>query len=148
MSKLWAERVTALGMIAVAAFFLVQSTNMPGTSGTFPLFTTIIIIVLAVIMIVRTLLTHDKKLQGDVSFDFSYFGLKPVYVMVVGVLYAVLIFQIGFYVSSVLFFFLVTRMTGYANVKVTAIVAAVLFPLMYVFFTIGLGADLPSGILM
>ena len=51
-------------------------------------------------------------------------------------------------VSSVLFFFLVTRMTGYANVKVTAIVAAVLFPLMYVFFTIGLGADLPSGILM
>lgn len=148
MSKLWAERLTALGMIAVAAFFLVQSTNMPGTSGTFPQFTTIVIILLAVIMIVRTLFTHDKTLTGEVRFDFSYFGMKPVYVMVVGVAYAILIFQIGFYVTSVLFFFLVTWMTGFRNLKVTAIVAVVLFPLMYVFFTISLGADLPSGVLM
>jgi putative tricarboxylic transport membrane protein len=148
MSKLWAERLTALGMIVVAAFFLVQSTDMPGTSGTFPQFTTTIIILLAVVMIVRSFLTHDRKLQGEVSFDFSYFGMKPVYIMVVGVVYTILIFQIGFYVTSVLFFFLVTWMTGYKNLKGTAIVAVVLFPLMYLFFTIGLGADLPRGVLM
>ena len=148
MSKLWAERLTALGMIAVAAFFLVESTDMPGTSGTFPQFTTIAIILLAVIMIVRSFFTHDKKLEGEVSVDFSYFGMKPVYVMVVGVVYAILIFQLGFYVTSVLFFFLVTWMTGYKNLKATAIVAVVLFPLMYLFFSIGLGADLPRGILM
>ncbi|MEK9661120.1 MAG: tripartite tricarboxylate transporter TctB family protein [Alphaproteobacteria bacterium] len=147
MSKLWAERLTGLGMIVFAGIFLIQSIEFPFTSGTFPLFTQYIIIGLGVIMIVRSFLTHDKRFEGDVEFDFSYVGVKPALIMGVAIVYAYCVFLVGFYVTSFVFYFLVTYMTGYTNLKVMSIVAAVLFPLMYVFFTIGLGADLPEGFL-
>lgn len=148
MSKLWAERLTALGMIAFAGIFLAQSIEFPFTSGTFPMFTEYVIIILAVIMIVRSFLTHDKRFEGDVEFDFSYTGIKPVLIMIVAIFYAYAVFRIGFYVASFVFYFLVTYMTGYKNLKVMGTVAVVLFPLMYVFFTIALDADLPKGILI
>lgn len=148
MSKLWAERLTALGMILVAGIFLVQSLDFPQTSGAFPQFTAYAIMVLAVIMILRSYLTRSEKLAGDVRFDFSYIGLKPIYVMIVTIIYAYTVFQVGFYVTSFVFFFLVSWMTGIRNVKMMAMVAAVLFPLMYLFFTIALDADLPEGILI
>ena len=39
-------------------------------------------------------------------------------------------------------------MTGLRNYKAIGTVALVLFPLMYIFFTIALGADLPEGFLI
>ncbi|NKB49942.1 MAG: hypothetical protein GKS02_11360 [Alphaproteobacteria bacterium] len=148
MSKIRAERVTAIGMIVVAGFFITQSQNLPSTSGAFPKFTEFMIIALAGIMILRTFITRDEKLSGDVRFDFSYMGFKPTLVMIVAAFYIYAVFQVGFYASSIVFYFLVTYMTGIRNYKVMAIVASVLFPLMYVFFNIALGADLPKGILI
>ena len=148
MSKLWAERLTAIGMIVVAGFFWVQSLGMPGTSGAFPQFTEYVIVLLAVVMIVRSFMTHDKRLQGIVRFDFSYIAMKPIYVMVVAILYAIAVFEVGFYVSSVVFYFVVTYMTGIRNYKVMGTVAVVLFPLLYLFFTVALDADLPEGFLL
>ena len=99
-------------------------------------------------MIVRTFITHDEKFLGEARFDFSYLGLKPVLVMIVAVFYIYAVFQVGFYTASIVFYFLVTYMTGIRNYKVMGVVAVCLFPLMYVFFTIGLGADLPQGFLI
>lgn len=147
MSKLWAERATAFTMIAVAVFFYVQSLGLPSTSGKFPQFTEYVIVILALIMIARTYLTHDEKLVGEVRFDFSYLGMKPVFVMIVAILYGFAIFRLGFYVSSIIFYFVVTVMTGIRNYKVMGSVALVLFPLMFLFFNIALDADLPQGIL-
>lgn len=148
MTKLWAERLTAIGMIVVAAFFITESTGLPSTSGAFPKFTEYLIIFLAAIMILRTFTTHDEKFLGTVRFDFSYLGLKPVLVMVMSVFYVYAVFQVGFYASSIVFYFLITYMTGIRNYKVMGVVALCLFPLMYAFFTIGLGADLPKGFLI
>ena len=72
--------------------------------------------------------------------------VQPVLVMIVGVFYSFAVFRVGFYVTSVAFYFLVVYMTGYRNAKVTGIVAVVLFPLLYLFFNIALDADLPEGI--
>ena len=146
MSKLWAERWTAIGMILVAGYFLMESRDMPGTSGTFPEFTEYVIMLLAVVMIVRTFFTRDERFQGEVRFDFTYTGMKPIYVMIVTILYAYAVFRFGFYVASIVFFFLVTWMTGYRNWKVIGATAIVLFPLMYVFFNLALDADLPKGL--
>ncbi len=148
MSKLWAERLTAIAMIVAAGYFITQSIGLPGTSGTFPQFTEYMIIGLALIMFCRTFVTHDKKFMGDVSFDFSYAGLKPLYVMIVAIFYGYAVFRVGFYVTSILFYFLVVAMTGYRNLRVIGIAALVLFPLMYLVFDIGLDADLPEGILI
>ena len=68
--------------------------------------------------------------------------------MIVTVFFIYAVFQVGFYAASFVFYFLVTYMTGIRNYKVMAIVAIVLFPLMYFFFNIALGADLPAGILI
>lgn len=148
MTKIAAERLTAIGMILVSVFFLVQTIGWPGTSGTFPQFTEYVVILLALIMLLRTFFTHDEKLQGEVRFNFSYSGMKPVYVMAVAIIYAFAVFRVGFYATSVIFYFLVTYMTGIRNLKIMIIVALVLFPLMYLFFTIALGADLPEGFLI
>jgi len=148
MSKLWAERWTAIGMIVVAGFFFFQSTGLPSTSGAFPKFTEFLIMALAAVMILRTFISRDEKFIGDLRFDFSYSAMKPVYVMVVSVFYGYAVFRLGFYASSIIFYFLVTYMTGIRNYKVMGAVALGLFPLMYVFFNIALGADLPEGILI
>ena len=148
MTKLWAERLTAIGMIVVASFFITESTGLPSTSGAFPKFTEYLIIFLAVIMIVRTFITHDEKFLGDVRFDFSYSAVKPILVMIVSIFYGYAVFRLGFYTASIVFYFLVTYMTGIRNYKVMGAVAVVLFPLMYLFFNLALGADLPEGILI
>ena len=148
MSKLWAERLTAIGMIVVALFFLTQSVGMPESSGTFPKFTEFVIMLLAVVMIVRSFMTHDKRFEGNVHFDFSYIAMKPFYVMIVACLYGYAVFEVGFYVSSIVFYFLVTYMTGIRAYKVMGAVAVVLFPLLYLFFTIALDAEVPEGFLL
>jgi hypothetical protein len=148
MSKLWAERLTAIGMIVVAGYFVTESMGLPSTSGTFPLFTEYVIIALALIMIIRTFLTHDQKLEGDAKFDFSYSGLKPFLVMIVSIFYAYAVFRVGFYVTSILFYFLVVAMTGYRNMKVIGATAVVLFPVMFLVFDVALDADLPEGFLI
>lgn len=148
MSKLWAERLTAAGMILVAGYFLTQSIGLPGTSGEFPQFTEYVIMLLAVIMIIRTFFTHDERFAGEVHFDFSYAGMKPIYVMIMTIFYTYAVFRLGFYTASIIFFFIGSLMTGYRNLKVMAAIAAVLFPVMYLFFNIALDADLPTGILI
>jgi len=148
MSKLWAERLTALAMIVVAGYFLTQSVGLPGTSGQFPQFTEYVVILLAVIMIVRTYFTHDERFAGEVHFDFSYSALKPIFVMIMTIFYTYTVFRLGFYAASIIFFFIVTWMTGYRNWRVMGAIAIVLFPLMYLFFNIALDADLPTGLLI
>ena len=86
----------------------------------------------------------------------QYFGqirlerklVKPILVMIVSIFYGYAVFRLGFYTASILFYFLVTYMTGIRNYKVMGAVAVVLFPLMYLFFNLALGADLPEGILI
>lgn len=148
MSKLWAERWTAIGMVVVAGFFVLQSMGLPSTSGAFPKFTEFLIIALAAVMIIRTLITHDEKFVGEVRFNFSYSAMKPAYVMLVSIVYALAVFRLGFYASSIIFYFLITYMTGIRNYKIMGLVALGLFPLMYLFFNLALGADLPKGILI
>lgn len=148
MSKLWAERLTAIGMLVVAGFFVIESMKVPSASGAFPKFTEYAIILLALIMLGRSFLTHDKKFLGDVRFDFSYSGMKPVYIMVVAIFYGYATFWVGFYASSFVFYFLIIYMTGLRNYKAIGTVALVLFPLMYIFFNLALGADLPEGFLI
>ena len=104
--------------------------------------------ILALGMFARTFAARDKeRLKGMVRVDLSYASWKPFYIMLVGVLYAIGVFQIGFYVTSFIFYFIATYMTGLRDHKMIVITAVILFPLLYVFFTIALGAFLPEGLL-
>jgi len=148
MTRLLAERIVAVALILAAAFMYTQSTGWPQRAGAFPQFAQIGIIVLSLGMLVRSFMAKDKgRLKGMVKFDFSYVAWKPFYVMLLGILYAIGVFQIGFYVTSFVFYFIATYMTGLRDHKVILWTAAILFPLLYLFFTVALGAFLPEGIL-
>ena len=149
MSKLLAERLVAISLIIVAAILLTQSVGFPQRAGAFHQFAEIGVIVLSLGIFARSYLVKNQpRLQGNVNFEFSYQAWKPVIVMILSVLYAFAVFKIGFYVSSFIFFFIATYMTGLRDHKAIILTAVVLFPLLYFFFTFALGAFLPEGILI
>jgi len=148
MTKVLAERLVASALILISIYFWWKASGMPQRSGVFPIFTACGVILLSLGIIARTYFVKDPRLVGNVTFDFSYTAMKPIYVMIVAVAYSYSVFKIGFYVSSFVFYFVATYMVGLRNYKMILIVAALLFPFTYLFFTIGLGANLPKGILM
>ncbi len=148
MTKLMAERIVAVALILVGGFMYTQTSGWPQRAGAFPQFAEVGIMVLALGMLVRTFFpSKSTDLKGMVNFDFSYTAWKPVYVMVLGVIYTIAVFKIGFYVTSFVFYFIATYMTGLRDHKIIVITAVILFPLLYLFFTIALGAFLPEGLL-
>lgn len=149
MTRLMAERVVAVALILAGGFMYTQSTGWPQRAGAFPQFAQIGIMVLALGMLARSFTARDKeRLKGMVRFDFSYTAWKPVYIMLLGVLYSIGVFQVGFYSTSFVFFFIATYMTGLRNHKMILLTAVILFPALYLFFTVALGAFLPEGILI
>ncbi len=145
MTKLLGERLLAAAMIAISVYVVIEAMGMPQRSGTFPIFTALGIIALAIGMIGRTFFVSERRLEGRLTLDLSYESLKPYYVMAISIAYSFSVFSIGFYVSSFIFYFIVTYMTGLRDHKVILFVAAALFPLTYLFFTVGLGAKMPPG---
>lgn len=148
MTRLMAERLVAIGLILAAGFMYTRTIGWPQRSGAFPQFAEVGIMVLAFGMLLRSLTARDKeRLKGMVNFDFSYTAWKPIYVMLVGVVYSIAVFKIGFYVTSFFFYFIAAYMTGLRDHKLIVLTAVILFPLLYGFFTLVLGAFLPEGIL-
>lgn len=148
MTRLMAERLVAVALIIAGGFMYSQTIGWPQRAGAFPQFAEIGIMVLAAGMLVRSFTPRDiERLKGMVNFDFSYTAWKPVYIMAVGVIYAIAVFEIGFYVTSFVFYFIAAYMTGLRNHKMIVITGLILFPLLYAFFTLALGAFLPEGIL-
>ncbi len=125
-----------------------QTIGWPQRAGAFPQFAEIGIMVLAAGMLVRSFMPRDiERLKGMVNFDFSYTAWKPVYILAVGAIYAIAVFKVGFYVTSFVFYFIAAYMTGLRNHKMIIVTGLILFPLLYAFFTLALGAFLPEGIL-
>ncbi len=148
MTRLMAERLVAISIILAAGFMYTQTTGWPQRAGAFPQFAEVGIMVLAFGMLLRSLTARDKeRLKGMVKLDFSYTAWKPVYVMLLGVIYSFAVFKIGFYVTSFFFYFIAAYMTGLRDHKLILLTAVILFPLLYAFFTLALGAFLPEGIL-
>lgn len=148
MTRLLAERLVALGIIIAGGIVYLLTLEFPGRSDAFPDFAAISIIVLAFGMLARSFTRRDiERLKGSVIFDFRYEAWKPLYVIIVGIIYSISVIYIGFYTSSFVFYFIVTYMTGLRNHKIIIMTAAFLFPLLYAFFSLALDAYLPEGLL-
>ena len=148
MTRLLAERLVAIGLIVAGGIVFLLTSEWPGRSDAFPDFASIGTIVLALGMLVRSFMARDiERLKGSVKFDFSYQAWKPFYIIIIGIIYSVAVIKIGFYTSSFVFYFIVTYMVGLRNHKVIFLTAAILFPVLYGFFSLALDAYLPEGIL-
>ena len=148
MTRLLAERLVAIGLIVAGGIVFLLTSEWPGRSDAFPDFASIGTMVLALGMLVRSFMARDiERRKGSVKFDFSYQAWKPFYIIIIGIIYSVAVIKIGFYTSSFVFYFIVTYMVGLRNHKVIFLTAAILFPVLYGFFSLALDAYLPEGIL-
>ena len=147
MRRYWAERITALGCIGVAAYVGIISFEFPAGGGAFPQFAAVSTIFLALLMLVGSFLRAEGDLAGLVTFDLSFEKIKPLLVCLLVIAYVFGIFRLGYYASSILFLVLATWLVGIRNVKAIALTGVILFPLMYAFFELFLRADMPRGVL-
>ena len=148
MTRLLAERIVSVGLIIAGAIVFLLTRDWPGRSDAFPDFASVGTMVLAAGMFIRTFMARDiERLKGSVKFNFSYPAWKPFYIIIIGIFYSISVIYVGFYVSSFVFYFIVTYMVGLRNYKTIFLTAAILFPVLYGFFTLAPDAYLPEGIL-
>ena len=148
MSKRWAERLVALCLILASIYILSESIGLPQRAGAFPQFAAYGVILLSLGIVLRSFRKGDPRIEGNVRFSFSYQSWKPAIIIICAVFYGFAIFEVGFYSSSFVFFFVVTYLTGLRSFRLTFLTALVLFPLMYIFFSVLLDANMPEGILV
>ena len=148
MPRYWGERIAALVFIALSVYVAVPALEFPAGGGSFPLFAAGGIVFLSIMLIVDGILRRRPEADRPIDFSLSYSRLKPAFMTAIAIVYVLLIFRLGYFTASALFLFAATLMVGVRNIRMIALTAAILFPLMYVFFEIFLEANLPQGILI
>ena len=169
----WGTRIAAVCFIAISLYVYAEAIEFPVGGGTFPLFTAGSAIVLCLIMLagsfpewadnIRNFLKRSDRPGGKwladmfrrggadrdarITFDFSYGKMKPLLIVVFSVIYVLAMFRLGYFTTSILFLSMAAWMVGIRSIRAIALTAAILFPLMYVFFVVFLHANMPKGIL-
>ncbi|MEE8394454.1 MAG: tripartite tricarboxylate transporter TctB family protein [bacterium] len=147
MSRAWGETIAAATWIGLSIYFAAIALEFPAGGGTFPLFSAGGTILLALLLIFRVWVKDRAAGREKIVFDFRYEKIKPMAVALLSVVYVVAIFEIGYFVSSILFLAIATYLVGIRNYRAVLLTGVVLFPLMYLFFVIFLQANLPRGLL-
>ena len=148
MARYRAERLAALGFILFAVYVGGLALEFPAGGGIFPLFAAGGAVFLSVMIVVDTVFRRRPGSERPVDLNLSFDRLKPLLLTVLAVAYVLAIFEIGYFAASLLFLVAATLMIGIRSARVIALTAAVLFPLMYVFFETFLQANLPQGLLL
>ena len=140
---------TDIGVVAfvyaVALFFLSMTLKLPKPAQAYPLF--VLLLALTTLYVVQMIIGAKKKGVESGMEDFKDFLPKqffPVLAMIV--VYLVLMYFVGFYISTALF--MVVSLL-FLKVKKWQILlsTAVILVLVYCAFTLFLGVKLPMGIL-
>lgn len=131
---------------AVAVLFLVMTLELPADAQTYPLFIIFVLAFLNTMYVIKMI--HQAKKHGVKSGleDFEGFLPKQFFPCLgMMILYLVLIYIIGFYISTLLFMIISLL---FLKVKKWQIVLATLVIILLVFcaFKLFLGVDLPVGL--
>lgn len=147
MPGYWGTRIAAAAYIVFCIYIGALALEFPVGGGTFPLFTVVCAIVICGIMIFGTLRksARDEKTQMDFRVDFA--RAKPLLLCALAILYVLVIFELGYFTSTLLFLVAGAWLVGIRNPRTIALTAVVLIPAMYGFFIVFLNAPLPKGIL-
>jgi predicted ferric reductase len=146
MPRYVGEIVTASVIALVALCIVAYSAGLPSGAGFFPQFAAICTILLSVYWAATAFIgRHEASRGGSVDFTPTYERLKPLIVAVATVAYVLLMFVLGFFVTTALFVIAVGLILGIRNWRLTAMTLLVTIPLIYLFFVTFLGARLPAG---
>ena len=142
------ERLCVVVFILLAARGGVLASEFPHGAGIFPLFSLYGMIFLSLIMLAETVFKRKPGDEQKIDFTLTFEKMKPLLVCLLVIAYLYLIFELGYYTSTVVFLIASTVLVGVRNYKAILLTGVILFPLMYAFFELFLQANLPMGILI
>ena len=142
------ERLCVVVFILQAAYGGVLASEFPHGGGISPLFSLYGMIFLSLIMLAETVFKRKPGDEQKIDFTLTFEKMKPLLVCLLVIAYLYLIFELGYYTSTVVFLIASTVLVGVRNYKAILLTGVILFPLMYAFFELFLQANLPMGILI
>ena len=133
-------------MYLVCAYFYVQTVKFQADSQTYPKFTIVLLFGLTTLYLLQMLVAAKKHgVESGVSTVFKDFEAKQFLVCLAGaILYVVLMYFFGFYISTVIF---MAAVLLYLRVPLLHSAIAIVAILALVYFAFGkfLGVKLPVG---
>ena len=75
-------------------------------------------------------------------------NFRPYVILFISIIYVILIIQLGFFVSTIIYFIISSFYLGVKNYKHIFVTLIILIPLMYAFFVVFLKTSLPKGFLI
>jgi hypothetical protein len=134
---------------AVCLLFFVMTIDLPAEAQTYPLCLIAGLFVLNTLYVGRALLVYrrNRKMIDDVSEGFGTFQGRQFFgSIILGVLYMVLLWLIGFYISTIVY--MVAAMLFLRVPKLHILLTSgVMIVLIYAVFTLFLKVPLPVGLL-
>lgn len=141
-------------MLALSTFLLWACINISGfksyaSAGSFPMAASLLLVICALIILVKTVLKPLQPLAGGGSLVRQFFQqIAPPVVVWTGVaitLYMVTLDWIGFVPSSYLFLIVAMRILGGMRIGLNLLVSAVVLSAIYVVFDTAFSVVLPTG---
>ncbi len=134
--------------VALAAYIIWIAHDMPSGGGVMPIFAASGVIALSLVRIVRDLRSVLARRLANIEmpFDLRVFRVIGMFALSAGYLFA--IFILGYFTSTLLFLSLGALLLGVRDWRALVIAVLALIPLMYGFFVLFLGANLPRGLLI
>ena len=135
--------------IVLACWVIWVAHDLPGGGNMMPTFAALGIIAFSVAYIVKDVIAGLRAGQPrSVVPALSTGFVRVVAVFVACAVYVVAILYLGFFVSTLLFVCISAAFLGVSSWRAIVLTAMVLLPLLYGFFILFLGANLPRGILI
>ena len=103
----------------------------------------------AVSIIVFSILDYIQNSKfNNLNIQKLYINFRPYVILFISIIYVILIIQLGFFVSTIIYFIISSFYLGVKNYKHIFVTLIILIPLMYAFFVIFLKTSLPKGFLI
>ncbi len=126
-----------------------MSYDLPGGGNMMPTFAACGIIIFSIAQIVKELVfaRNQDSLVRAIP-PVSKGVLKSFLILIISAAYFALSFYLGYFVSTALFIFVAAFALGVTSLRSVILTAVILLPLLYGFFIMFLGSNLPKGILL
>ena len=105
MARYWGDRISAVVFIVLSVYFGDLALEFPAGGGIFPLFAAGGAVLLSLLIIMDSVIRRGPAQSAKIRFNLSYSAMKPALVTVTVIVYVIAIFELGYFVSSVLFLF-------------------------------------------
>lgn len=147
MQRYMGDVIAGVVFIGIAGWIVWYSWDFPAGGQNFSNFAAVSIMLMALIVIAKALLSKEPEMKRLIKLDFSWAANKQYFVALLVIAYWSLSFVIGYFVTTLLFLIIAAWMSGIRDIKVIAITAVILMPAIYGFFVLVLQADMPEGML-